>query len=122
VKFGYILADSWFASVENMRFIEKKRKKFIVEVNDNRLVAGDERERKQGRFVRIDRMGISDGEPVPVYLKDLRFPVILYKQALKNKDGTEGVRYLVTNDGTMEGGRFETLYKRRGVLRYITRA
>jgi hypothetical protein len=29
VKFGYVLADSWFASVENMRFIEKKGKTFI---------------------------------------------------------------------------------------------
>ncbi|MDR1301208.1 MAG: transposase [Treponema sp.] len=47
VKFGYILADSWFASVENMRFIEKKGKTFIFEINDNRLVAvsGQEREK-----------------------------------------------------------------------------
>jgi hypothetical protein len=26
VKFGYIVANSWFASKENMRFIEKKGK------------------------------------------------------------------------------------------------
>jgi hypothetical protein len=37
LKFGYILADSWFASVENMRFIEKKGKTFIFEINDNRF-------------------------------------------------------------------------------------
>jgi hypothetical protein len=113
VKFGYILADSWFGSVENMRFIAKKGKKFIIEAKDNRLVAVNEEEREKGHFIRIDRMGIPDEEPVPVYLKDLRFPVLLYKQVFKNKDGTRGVRYLVTNDGTMRGDRFKTLYKKR---------
>jgi hypothetical protein len=93
VKFGYILADSWFSSVENIRFIGKERKK--------------------GRFVRIVRMGIPDGELVPVYIKGLRFPVILYKQVFKNKDWTVGVRYPVTNEGTMTGDRFKTLYKKR---------
>jgi hypothetical protein len=43
-------------------------------------VAENEEEWKQGHFVRIDRMGIPDGEPAPVYLKGLRFSVILYKQ------------------------------------------
>jgi hypothetical protein len=42
MKFGYIVADSWFASAENMRFIEKKRKVFIFEINDNRLAAVNE--------------------------------------------------------------------------------
>jgi hypothetical protein len=79
-----------------MRFIEKKGKKFIFEVKDNRLVAGSEQEKKEGHFTRIDRIGIADEEPVPVYIKDLRFAVILYKQVFKNKDGTARVRYLAT--------------------------
>ncbi|MHB9293584.1 hypothetical protein Holit_02711 [Hollandina sp. SP2] len=56
VRFGYLLADSWFASVENMRFIEKKKKRFIFEANDNRLVAVNEGERENGDFTMIDRM------------------------------------------------------------------
>jgi hypothetical protein len=113
VQFGYILADSWFSSVENMRFIQQKGKKYIFEINDNRPAAVNEEERKKGHFIRIDRMGIPDGEPVLVYLKELGFPVVLYKQVFKNKDGTAGIRYLVTNDEAMKGDRFETLYKRR---------
>jgi hypothetical protein len=113
VKFGYILADLWFASVENMRFIEKKGKTFIFEINDNRLAAADRQEREKGHFLRIDRMEIPDENLVLVYLKDLKFPIILYKQVFKNKDGPAGVRYLVTSDGTMSGGRFKTLYKKR---------
>jgi hypothetical protein len=46
---GYILADSWFASNENMRFIAGKEKLFIFEVKANRLVATSERERKEGK-------------------------------------------------------------------------
>jgi hypothetical protein len=113
VKFGYILADSWFASAENMRFIEKKRKVYIFEIKDNRLVAVSEQEREKGHFIRIDRMEIPDEEPELVYIKDLKFPVILYKQVFKNKGGMTGVRYLVTNDETMSSDRFKTLYKKR---------
>jgi hypothetical protein len=96
-----------------MRFIAKKGKKFIIEVNENRLVAASEGERKEGHFFRIEQSGIADEETVSIYLKDLRFSVILYKEVFKNKDGSTGVRYLVTNDKTMEGDRFKTLYKRR---------
>lgn len=35
--FKYILADSWFASVENMSFIEQKKKFFIFDMKANRL-------------------------------------------------------------------------------------
>jgi hypothetical protein len=96
-----------------MRFIEKKGKVFIFEMKDNRLAAVSEEERERGHFTRIDQLGLSDGEPILVYLKDLKFPVILYKQVFENKDGSVGVRYLATNDKTMDSGRFKALYKRR---------
>jgi quercetin dioxygenase-like cupin family protein len=46
IKFGYVLAGSWFVSKENMRFIEKKGKAFIFETNDNHLTATSEQERR----------------------------------------------------------------------------
>jgi hypothetical protein len=64
-------------------------------------------------FVRLDQAGIPDEESVPVYLKDLRFSVILHKQVFKNKDGSTRVRNLVTNEETMEGDQFKTIYKKR---------
>jgi hypothetical protein len=73
-----------------MRFIEKKGKVFIFEINENRLAAVSEQEREKGYFIRIDRMGIPDEEPVSVYIKDLKFPVVLYKQVFNNKDGSTG--------------------------------
>jgi hypothetical protein len=113
VEFGYILADSWFCSNENMRFIQKKKKIFIFEMKDNRLAALNEQERRKGQFVRIDQMDIPEGTPVPIYLKDLHFQVNLYRQVFKNKDGSVGERYLVTNDKTMTGDRFKRLYQKR---------
>jgi hypothetical protein len=52
--------------VENMRFIEKKKKAFIFEINDNRLAAARGQEREKGQFVRIDRMKIPDEEQMLV--------------------------------------------------------
>jgi hypothetical protein len=48
---------------------------------------------------------------VPVYVKDLKFPVMLYKQVFKNKDGSAGVRYVATKDGRMSGDLFKTRYR-----------
>lgn len=59
LKFRYVLMDSWFASVENLEFIVKKKKHFIAALKDNRLVALSAADKKQGRFVRIDTLELT---------------------------------------------------------------
>ena len=119
VKFKYILGDSWYSSVENMRFIEKKGKVFIFELKDNRLVTDNEGKRNRGQFERLDRLRLPEETPVKVWIKDLELPVKIFKQVFKNKDGSEGVRFLAANDLTLKGGQFRTLYKKRwGVEEY----
>ena len=119
VKFRYILADSWFSSNENMKFIHKKRKKFILGLKENRLAALSKQGRDAGHFERIDQIEIPERQPTAAWLKDLDIPILLYKQVFTNKDGTQGTRYLVTNDLEMSGGQIETLYKKRwGVEEY----
>jgi IS4 transposase len=119
VKFKYILADSWYSSSENMRFIEKKNKKFIFELKDNRKIALGVRERNIGEFVRADQAGIPEVEPVRVWIKDLEFSVFLFRQVFINKDGTQGERFLVSNDFTLTDEQFKALYKKRwGVEEY----
>jgi hypothetical protein len=119
VKFRYILADSWFSSKENMKFINKRKKTFIFEIKENRLAALKEEEKKQGRFENINQIGMPEKEPTVVLLKELSIPVNLYKEVFRNKDGTSGRRYLATNDLNMTKDQFETLYKRRwGVEEY----
>jgi len=119
VQFKYILADSWYSSAENMRFINKRKKVFIFELKNNRMIALGIKERNIGAFERVSQVAIPEGEPVRVWIKDLEFSVILFKQVFKNKDGTRGERFLVSNDSTLTDEQFKTLYKKRwGVEEY----
>ena len=119
VKFTYILADSWYSSAENMRFIAKRKKVFIFELKENRQVTDSEAKRNQGDFVRVDQLNISEEKPEKVWIKDLKFPVTVFKQVFANKDGTSGQRFLVSNELTLTDKQFRTLYKKRwGVEEY----
>jgi len=119
LKFRYILADSWFSSAENMRFIVKKKKVFIFELKENRLITDSEEKRNIGSFERLEHAVLPEKKPIKVWIKDLEFPVFLFKQVFKNKDGTVGERFLVSNDFTLTDEQFKTLYKKRwGVEEY----
>ena len=111
--FKYVLADSWFASAENMRYIKSKKKCFIFDMKKNRMAALNEKDRNAGRWTRIDELNIPDNTPVKVWLKDLEFPLLLTKQVFKNKDNSKGVRFLVSNDFNLSDDDFTRLYKKR---------
>jgi len=111
--FKYILADSWFASVENLKFIADKKKFFIFDMQSNRLTALSEEDRNAGNWTRIDELAISNNTPVKVWLKDLEFPVFLHKQVFTNKDNSTGSRFLISNDFSLTDEQFTTIYKKR---------
>lgn len=111
--FKYILADSWFASSENMRFIHHKKKLFIFDLQSNRLAVLSENDRQKGSFTNINELEIPPNTPVKVWLKDLEFPILLTKQIFTNKDATTGVRFLVSNDFSLSDEQFTTIYKKR---------
>ena len=62
-----------------MRFIDKKKKVFIFELKDNRLITDSEKERNLGAFERIDQSLLPEGKPIKVWIKDLEFPVVLFR-------------------------------------------
>jgi hypothetical protein len=111
--FKYILADSWFASVENIKFIVDKKRFFIFDMQSNRLAALSEKDRNEGKWTRIDELDIAHNNPVTVWLKDLEFPVLLNKQVFTNKDDSVGVRFLISNDFSLTDEQFTTIYKKR---------
>jgi len=113
VLFKYVLADSWFASNDNMRFIAKNEKVFIFDIKDNRLAVTNETDRNKGCWQNICQLQIAENTPVKVWLKDLEFPVLLLKQVFTNKDSSQGVRFLISNDFTLSYDQFKTLYKKR---------
>lgn len=117
--FEYILADSWFSSVENMTFIHKRKKLFIFDMKSNRSAVLSENERNKGHWTSIDELNIPNNTPVKVWLKDLEFPVLMTKQLFTNKDDSTGIRFLVSNDFSLSDEDFTTTYKIRwGVEEY----
>ncbi len=113
LMFKYIVADSWFASVANMRFIRQKQKIFIFDMQSNRLTVFNEADRQAGNWTRIDELRIPNNKLVQVWLKDLEFPVLLTKQFFTNKANSTGERFLVSNDLSLTDDQLTTIYKKR---------
>jgi hypothetical protein len=113
LKWRYVLADSWFSSIGNMKFIHDKMKKyFLLALKSNRLIALSKEDKLQGRFQRIDSLDWS-GSPICGWVKGMDIPIILHRQIFKNKDGSEGILYLISNDIELEKASMETIYQKR---------
>lgn len=114
VLFDYVLADNWFGSKANIRFIHDTLKKaFIFGIKSNRLVALSADEAKDGQFQSVKSLDWNDGECRTVYLKDIDFPVKICKKIFTNEDGSIGILYLVSNDLTLDADRLYEVYQKR---------
>lgn len=113
VKFSYVLADSWFASNENMKFVAKKNKHFIFAIKDNRLVALSKKEKLEGNFKRLDSLLFEENAVAACFFKGLELPVLVSKQIFTNEDENTGVLYLVTNDLSLDASSMSANYKKR---------
>jgi hypothetical protein len=114
VKFDYVLSDNWFGAKKNMEFIHyDMKKKFVIGMKANRLIALSEEERKKGQYQNLNTLPLKDGEKRIVWLKDLAFPVALIVKVFKNEDGSTGTLYLVTNDLESSADRIYEIYQKR---------
>jgi hypothetical protein len=114
VKFDYVLADNWFGAKKNMEFIHyDMKKKFIIGIKSNRLIALSEKERKKSQYQNLNTLNLKDGEKRIVWLKDIFFPVALITKIFKNEDGTIGTLYLITNDLENNSDRIYEVYQKR---------
>ena len=114
ILFKYVLNDSWFASAENMRYVKLDLEKdFIMALKSNRKLALTEDNKSNGKYQRIDQLELPEGHTQNVYLEGVPFPLLLIRQVFTNKDGSEGVRYLVTNDLTLNADQISTIYQKR---------
>lgn len=114
IKFKYILADSWYASKENMNYIHNELKRlFIFGMKSNRGIAMTEDNKKNGLYQPLKDASLENGVPTKVYLKDIAFPVLLMKEIFKHEDGGTATRYLVTNDLSLDARQILDLYKKR---------
>ena len=111
--FRYVLADCWFASVENMTFIkEKKRKDFVFPLKSNRRVALSQIDKQNNRFVSVDSLPPTT-TCQRIYLEQLAFPLLLIGAVAPSGDGSADVLYLVTSDLTLDGSAITALCRKR---------
>jgi len=114
IPYKYMLTDIWFASAENMRFVKLDLKKdFIMALKSNRKVALSEDDKFKGKYQRIDQLEIPAGTIQTIYLEGVPFPLHLVRQVFTNKDGSTGVRYLVTSDLTLSADQIIVIYQKR---------
>ena len=111
--FEHILADNWFGSKENMEFIDKLEKKFIIGVKSNRTVALSGKDKKLGKFQQVLSLNMQDGESKKVWLKGVSFPILLIKKVFINEDGSIGVLYLASNDIEHDAAYLYQIYQKR---------
>jgi len=113
LKFGTVLVDCWFAATENFEHILKKGKHFIAALKSNRLIALSEQDKKQGRFMRIDALSLTDKQTVRGWLKGFSKEVLFVRRIFTNKDGSTGILNLVCSNLTLDGEQSSTIYQKR---------
>jgi len=84
----YVMADSWYSSLENMKYITAFGWKFIMGLKENRLV-----NELQGQYVAVSALDWKEKTVRKVWLKGYGF-VLVARIVFKNGD----VRYVCTND------------------------
>ncbi len=114
MPFRYVLNDVWFAAADNMKLIKTELKKdFVMPLKSNRNIALSGQDKKDGRFQAAQTLPLEHGRAREVYLEQVPFPLLLVKQVFTNKDGSQGLLYLVTSDMTLDGDRIMDLYQER---------
>jgi hypothetical protein len=111
--FKYILADSWFCSVENINFIANKNLSFIFPIKSNRKVYLSESDKALGLHQPIESLTFEENKCLLVWLDDVEFPLSITKQLFKNGDANEAVLYLISNDLTADAASIKTYYAKR---------
>jgi hypothetical protein len=100
LKFSYVLGDAWYSCAQTMQHIHQNNSHFIFPLKANRKIAFDKQDQQRGHFQSIESLSWEEHQSRTIWLEDLDFPLILTRQVFKNKDESEGVLYLTTNDLT----------------------
>lgn len=114
LRFRYVLNDSWYASVENMKLVKAELERdFIMALKSNRKVARSAADKAAGKFQAVSTLATPEGTVCEVWLEGLAFPLLAAKQVFINEDGSTGTLYLVTSDLTLDFLTLTTIYQKR---------
>ncbi|HEX4946398.1 MAG TPA: transposase [Blastocatellia bacterium] len=114
IPFQSVLADLWYASAENFKFVVQVVKKhFVMPLKGNRKVALSVEEQQAGRYTTVEQLALIPGQTREIWVEDVPFALLLTKEVFTNKDGSTGERYVVTDDLTLDANRITKLYQKR---------
>lgn len=114
LRFRYVLNDSWYASVDNMKLVKSElERNFIMAIKSNRKVALSAADKAAGKFQVVSTLALPEGTVCEVWLEGLAFPLLFAKQVFTNEDGSTGLLYLVTSDLTLDYLTLTTIYQKR---------
>jgi len=114
VIFRYVLNDSWFSSAENMTFVVSDLKgHFVMALKENRRVRCGLESDSVTWTGDLRDLPLSDTEVRAVKLTGVDFPVYVSRHIFKHEDGSNGVLYLGSDDGSLSQGQTLELYQKR---------
>lgn len=114
IPFGFVLNDVWFSAAENMNFIKLELKKdFVMPLKSNRKVALSLEAKRHKLYQAVETLCLEPDAVQEVHLAGVRFPLLLVQQVFTNKEGSQGILYLVTSDVTLSYEQVTTLYQKR---------
>ena len=93
IKCRTVLFDSWYSSVDNLKLIQRNGWTFFTTLKSNRMVCLS----KETGYVHLQDIDWTGEQPktgIPVRLKEVPFPVQLFKLVATNGD----IEWVVTND------------------------
>ena len=114
IPFEWIMADSWYANVKNLRYIVQKLKKdFLFGMKSNRNVALSKGQARRKDFVKLADLSLQPGEVRQIWLDRLPFPLYVCKEIYVNQDQSTGELFLATNRAGMTYQQMISLYPER---------
>nr|WP_083937743.1 transposase [Hymenobacter aerophilus] len=113
VAYRYLLADSWYASADNMTLVRQLGHHFVFALESSRTVALSEQARTKGQFQALHTLDFSTEHPLRVYLRAVEQVVLVIRQVFTHEDHGLGVLYLVSSDTDLDQAKMTTIYQRR---------
>jgi hypothetical protein len=114
IKFRYVINDSWYASSDNMKMIERDlHREFVMPLKSNRKVALSKEQKARGQYVAVNSLELPADTTCELWLEEVPFALSFTKQIFINEDGSTGTLYLVTSDLTLSSDHIQKLYQRR---------
>ena len=98
----YVLFDSWYASVNNLKLLDKQEFKWITQLPKNRIVSTTPKQ-----YYSLENLTIQD-KGLIVHLKGYGFIKVF-----KRVSDERGVEYFATNDISLAMSDVERIYSRR---------